>query len=64
MNANDVQTLTGSEESFDKLMSDVKVGLEIVEKVKFSDGLFSENTSVKSDKIEEHNAPTVSKTVK
>ena len=64
MNANDVRELTGSEESFDKLMSDVKVGLGIVEKVKFSDGLFSENVSVKSDKIEEHNAPTVSKTVK
>lgn len=64
MNANDVQELTGYEESFDKLMTDVKVGLGIVEKVKFSGDVFDEKMSDKSNKIEEHDAPAVGKITK
>jgi hypothetical protein len=62
MNANDVQELTGYEESFDKLMTDVKVGLGIVEKVKFSDDVFGKNIPDKSDKIEKRNIPVVGRT--
>jgi hypothetical protein len=61
MSAEDIQAMTGYEDSFDELMTEVKVGLGLVENVIFDENIFDDNISEKSKQIEENEISIIGK---
>ena len=61
MSAEDVQEMTGYEGSFDELMTEVKVGLGLVENVIFDESIFEDNISEKAAQIEENEISIIGK---